>query len=198
MKIEAGKYYRTRDGRKVGPMRRYNGGADGFSFCFGGATYNSYGGFYSSGTSANDLIAEWEEPMTYKEIGTLAEIGAKAGDVVIYVGDDATSSNIMRTVAGKGTDKLGEERWYHADQDFGGREFMTNNGPWQMIRRATEPAPVNMSDFLQTDRARQLDKLMGLLRDASAAATEAGAYDVARKVIEAMAATVDLYLEADE
>ena len=64
LKIEAGKYYRTRDGRKVGPMENYNGGQDGFSFYCEGKTYNSYGGYYSRGESQNDIIAEWRDQPT--------------------------------------------------------------------------------------------------------------------------------------
>lgn len=98
--IEAGKFYRTRDGRKVGPMETYNG--DGFSFRCGGRTYNSYGGYYSNGSNDLDLIAEWTEDDDLNEIcderedgpfvkvdlaetGTLAEMNVKPGDVVELV-----------------------------------------------------------------------------------------------------------------
>ncbi len=63
LKIEAGKYYRTRDGRKVGPME---------AWCFGGwhsdrAEYPLNGGVwlddgtakYAGAKDSHDLIAEW-------------------------------------------------------------------------------------------------------------------------------------------
>ncbi len=64
MLIEAGKYYRSRDGRKIGPMRRCDGShpwcgpaSDGL-----GVTYyrGENGSFYSNDTESNhDLVAEW-------------------------------------------------------------------------------------------------------------------------------------------
>lgn len=74
MQIEEGKFYRTRDGRKVGPMEVYDG--DGFSFCSGGRTYNSYGGFYSMGISDKDLVSEWSDTPQLLGDMTDAEIGA--------------------------------------------------------------------------------------------------------------------------
>jgi hypothetical protein len=68
MKIEAGKYYRTRDGRKFGPMRLTNPMSeypweDGEGF-----TYTDIGQFAVDLTKHDrDLIAEWtDEPATPK------------------------------------------------------------------------------------------------------------------------------------
>ncbi len=72
MKIEEGKFYRTRDGEKVGPILPYDG--DGFPFRCGIYSYNSYGGYYSRGTSPRDLIAEWtDEPDTPKTWGDMTD-----------------------------------------------------------------------------------------------------------------------------
>jgi len=71
MKIEAGKYYRTRDGRKVGPMNmtaskpgtdRWRGKmGDGESF------WHDDGTHWSGRESKTDLIAEWtDEPAAPK------------------------------------------------------------------------------------------------------------------------------------
>lgn len=64
LRIEAGRYYRTRDGRKVGPMKRWND--------LEGRPYNDrllevegdgrYWSLDGKGHSAQDLIALWEEP----------------------------------------------------------------------------------------------------------------------------------------
>lgn len=91
MKIEAGKYYMTRDGRKVGPIfenkknnhwvwlnRANNDGPD--------MAWRSNG----EGCNFNpvavpcidiDLISEWPA-----ETGTLAELNVQPGDVVEYIG----------------------------------------------------------------------------------------------------------------
>jgi hypothetical protein len=56
MKIEAGKYYRTRDGDVVGPMARYAGRDDTFTAM--GHTWNKDGSFVRGNTSKLDLISE--------------------------------------------------------------------------------------------------------------------------------------------
>jgi hypothetical protein len=77
MKIEAGKYYRTRDGRKVGPMRPNDFGVYTDSHPWRGESnrpadcYRS-NGMYEIGPAedAYDLIAEWSEPMDLTTITT--------------------------------------------------------------------------------------------------------------------------------
>jgi hypothetical protein len=77
MKIEAGKYYRTRDGRKVGPMVNYEWGdrRDDVAFIenYGDGRFWSTSGIYRKGTNDTcDIIAEWTESpvreVTRKEI----------------------------------------------------------------------------------------------------------------------------------
>ncbi|MGM4911477.1 ribosomal protein L7/L12 [Rhizobium sp. 768_B6_N1_8] len=68
--ITAGKFYTTRDGRKVGPISRNVGReghwyweADEFLLEGFGSYWCKNGSFYESGKSNNDLIAEWvDEP----------------------------------------------------------------------------------------------------------------------------------------
>lgn len=67
LQIEAGKYYRTRDGRKVGPMEKWDLGvwhvAEG---SFSGGLWKSDGtAWYNGSSDSPDLIAEWvDEPIT--------------------------------------------------------------------------------------------------------------------------------------
>jgi hypothetical protein len=81
MKIEAGKYYRTRDGRKVGPMMLTNPMSeypweDGEDF-----TYNDIGQFAVDLTKHNrDLIAEWQDDTRAQESN--AELAARLGIVI--------------------------------------------------------------------------------------------------------------------
>ena len=72
MKLEVGKYYRTRDGRKVGPMKRSNGSSN-WPFFAGGFTYAEDGSSHvTKRVVPEDLIAEWQEgpvrTVTRKEI----------------------------------------------------------------------------------------------------------------------------------
>lgn len=90
--IEACKYYRTRDGRKVGPMEEnqmpndpwpWKSTADGQFVAFD-KDGKAVGEYLVDGMKPNlDLIAEWtEDDTTTPETGTLAELNVKQGDVV--------------------------------------------------------------------------------------------------------------------
>lgn len=57
VKLEAGKCYRTRDGRKVGPMRAC--GTSGAFFSSEGTMWYSNGEFYPNMPSEHDIVAEW-------------------------------------------------------------------------------------------------------------------------------------------
>ena len=75
MKIEVGKYYKTRDGYRVGPMRNC---LDCYDYEGSVGAFNGYGG--SLYGCDQDLIAEWiDEPVT----GTLHSLNAKKRDIVI-------------------------------------------------------------------------------------------------------------------
>lgn len=67
MKIQAGKFYRTRDGRKVGPIEPYHGMAKAlYPYVFGQYRWTE------EGTSGNltimDLVAEWIDPAAMVEL----------------------------------------------------------------------------------------------------------------------------------
>lgn len=62
--VEAGKFYRSRDGEMVGPMRKIEKPA-WHKFTCGGLAYGSNGGCLSTGHPFDgDLIAEWSETPT--------------------------------------------------------------------------------------------------------------------------------------
>lgn len=77
LKIEAGRYYKTRDGRKVGPMRDDGCGlfgAEGFNF----KEWYDNGRCYTdlSRTTPKDLVAEWQDTSpapVAAQVDTLAE-----------------------------------------------------------------------------------------------------------------------------
>lgn len=85
MKLEVGKYYRTGDGRKVGPLERNRTGNEFWPFECGDMFFDDEGSScrvfgdvkYAREKGQHDLIEPWTE-----DTGTLAEIGARVGDVV--------------------------------------------------------------------------------------------------------------------
>jgi hypothetical protein len=88
--IQAGKYYRTRDGRKVGPIEplvhnakaasacgswnldRPLSSSDTYPFHFESETYTKAGRVLDGREESGDLIAEWTEPMAAPHIITSA------------------------------------------------------------------------------------------------------------------------------
>lgn len=80
MRIEAGKYYRIRDGRKVGPIERSSRGYANKPYPFQSPQlkFISDDGMVNSGTSfdpQSDLIAEWTEtPLSPVRTKTVKEI----------------------------------------------------------------------------------------------------------------------------
>lgn len=87
--IKSGKYYRTRDGRKVGPM-------NGSSFFWvageasnedkewkqGGKHNPAFGG----ATDADDLVSEWnsKKGLEFKSLSKLLAEGISVGDTLVY------------------------------------------------------------------------------------------------------------------
>ena len=110
LKIEAGRYYKTRDGRKVGPMKTsrmpkwpFEGGAVGE----GDAWYNADG--TCPHIPDDDLIAEWQETTNVgAQVDTLAE---EYGSPVAASDDDAASNDN----AAEPKFKVGD--WVHSIED---------------------------------------------------------------------------------
>lgn len=86
-RLEVGKFYRRRDGEKVGPMKLFKG-LDGISmstelFTSNGEIWHPKGNFYSNTESSFDIIEEWTEPELKLEVGKCYRTrdGRKAGPV---------------------------------------------------------------------------------------------------------------------
>ena len=135
MQIEAGKYYKTRDGRVVGPMKKWG---DYYAADLDGADRlwwenGDHGASAVINVPERDLIV-----LAYPETGTLQEIGAKAGDVVEW--DGHINHTIHDIQDGK----------YHISEtnDNSGYKFWWSVSPsdqnWRIISRASEakPSPV--------------------------------------------------------
>lgn len=133
LKIEAGKYYRTRDGRKVGPME---------AWCFGGWHSDraehplNWGVWFDDGTAkyagakdSPDLIAEWIDepvkvaaPVAKPAIVALIENGQPKPSVAPFV-------HANETLAAKEAARLASLQK--------GKEF----GVYVMTQKVSEPAP---------------------------------------------------------
>lgn len=133
VKIGAGKYYRTRDGRKVGPME---------AWCFGGwhsdrAEYPLNGGVwlddgtakYAGAKDSPDLIAEWvdepvkaAEPVSKPAIVALIENGQPKPSAAPHV-------HANETLAAKEAARLAG---VHKGQEF---------GVYVLTQKVSEPAP---------------------------------------------------------
>ncbi|QIX21448.1 hypothetical protein FOB41_10030 [Agrobacterium pusense] len=85
LKIEAGRFYKTRDGRKVGPVRlKATHGSDGPYRIDGLWNYleNGLVGSISNGDHKDDLIAEWIDKPAAKPSNDNAKPNFKVGDRV--------------------------------------------------------------------------------------------------------------------
>lgn len=133
LKIEAGKYYRTRDGRKVGPME---------AWCFGGwhsdgAEHPLNGGVwlddgtakYAGAKDSPDLIAEWVDgpvkaaaPVAKTAIVALIENGQPKPSAAPHV-------HANETLAAK---EAGRLAGIHKGKEF---------GVYVLTQKVSEPAP---------------------------------------------------------
>lgn len=104
--IEAGKFYRTRDGRKVGPMRSgHLYGGRPFEGLVDGVFNVSYwqdGREWEKEESQSDLVAEWVEPTAWQSAteepeAIVAEPKFKVGDVVDYGSVDTSWNGTVIT-----------------------------------------------------------------------------------------------------
>lgn len=103
MKLEVGKYYKTRDGRKVGPMRfddtwgGYVCSNSGMVFCPNGIHGDAVDVFASciDNEPDYDLIAEWtDEPAQLTAIDHLR----KAAELFLTDGNDKAAFDVLGVV----------------------------------------------------------------------------------------------------
>lgn len=102
MQIEAGKYYMTRDGRKVGPMRVYKVGDGTFDVTDTGEYWGKDGKHAEGNPSygwdhRKDLIAEWHnepEPAPLTAIEHLR----KAAELFLAAGNDGAAFETLGVI----------------------------------------------------------------------------------------------------
>lgn len=107
LNIEAGKFYRTRDGRKVGPAVHdtdHDYAGDGFVWRLGTLTYRNNGavGWVED---PYDLIAEWQEPAT--------NVGAQVDTLAEEYGSVVAERKLLKTHQGYGYElaRFGNHVW---------------------------------------------------------------------------------------
>ncbi len=137
--IEAGKFYRTRDGRKVGPMENC-GWDDGYpwtSYSFDIGYYSDAGLVQNDSRSPHeDLVAEWVEP----------EPAAVAEATAAWSIEDAKPGNVVRCESWGG-------RFYTAGREYtvdaSGKIVASDGearrvflGEWSLVRAARPAIPV--------------------------------------------------------
>lgn len=109
LRIEAGKYYRTRDGRKVGPAVK-NAERSCGDFRVSGWNYDKDGACsYLGGNHRNDIISEWptyhscaaaEVDNLRDEYGPVVKAKFKVGDRVnIYYAEDSDNPGTVTSVS---------------------------------------------------------------------------------------------------
>ena len=128
MQIEFGKFYRTRDGEKMGPAERHL--SDIYPWEVGGDAYTSDGFFLDGERSHRDLVAEWTEatPAEPAEIGTLKELNVQPGDVVEWtVNGVAYKIEFMNTHSAFSGDA----------------RFALDDGLFRIVSRATPTEPAS-------------------------------------------------------
>ncbi|MER9911664.1 hypothetical protein NKJ71_13625 [Mesorhizobium sp. M0050] len=131
LRIEAGRYYRTRDGRKVGPVRRFNFG-DGYPFEVGDSYWVSESGKAQTGSTGPDLIAEWSDDVPLRGVSPVAKtVVAPATTAKFKVGDRVgctTNTGCNYVIKGVDGDRVtvaslrkdcSEESYTFSNQDAG-------------------------------------------------------------------------------
>lgn len=133
MKLEVGKYYRTRDGRKVGPMRddypSNKGKHNWHTKCdeFNHLLWSADGVNYEGLNPNLDLIAE----LTEEQTGTLAELNAQVGDVVEW---ECGYGPVQWTIS-----KIVDGLYYEPNDSLCN---LSSEPYWRIISRAQPKGPV--------------------------------------------------------
>lgn len=114
MKIEAGKYYRTRDGRKVGPMDEYI--ANKFCDIRGNGYWWDKKGIGQHNALGIDLIEEWSETMMEPSTGMKYDSGKAIAGVLFDEFPNALSG--VSDISTFGANKYTRSSWQTVDNAY--------------------------------------------------------------------------------
>ncbi|ESX78497.1 hypothetical protein X757_09185 [Mesorhizobium sp. LSHC414A00] len=123
LRIEAGRYYKTRDGRKVGPASRFDFG-DGYPFEVGDSYWVSESGKAQTGSAGPDLIAEWSDEVA---VSSVADSVSKPSIVCLIENGQPKPSTLPFVHADKDLAATEAARLAgkHPGQEFGVYELVT-------------------------------------------------------------------------
>ena len=129
LRIEAGKFYKTRDGRKVGPMRKRNGFFDSSGSHYSTSGTYGYQGGNTCTDEQKDLIAEWDEPVAVAPATATPSAKFKVGDRVktqfgvgtIVDADNSLVPYLVRHDEWTGGRGRGDGEWWFANKN--GEDF---------------------------------------------------------------------------
>lgn len=137
--IEAGKFYKTRDGRRVGPMEAGVWGRVFYdaSHSITSQTWSEHGSFIPGLDSNLDLVAEWvDEPAIANDNAAPAKPKFKVGDLVKF--SDSYGSSAYR---GKKATVVKVSTW-GIQVDIGGSGGVSTESPDSLVLVSTSaPAP---------------------------------------------------------
>ncbi len=142
LQVEAGKFYKTRDGRKVGPIVRGTSGdrfwkSDDLGLPGYGAFWCKSGAFYPGSEFKFDLVAEWvDEPNASND--NSAPTKFKIGDIVKFRDDYGSSSN-----RGKKATVVNVSTW-GIQVDVGGSRGVSTERPssLELLSTAANPTAI--------------------------------------------------------
>ena len=98
MQLEVGKYYKTRDGRKVGPMYKTGSKDKNMEFDDGsGSGWTGRGTWLNTVTDDKDLIAEWTDEHAQAALTAIDHL-RKAAELFLAAGNDKAAFNVLGVV----------------------------------------------------------------------------------------------------
>lgn len=98
MKLEVGKYYKTRDGRKVGPMYKTGSEDKNMEFDDGsGNGWTKHGTWLNTCQNERDLIAEWPSETSQSTLTAIDHL-RKAAELFLAAGNDKAAFDVLGVV----------------------------------------------------------------------------------------------------
>ncbi len=98
MQLEVGKYYKTRDGRKVGPMYKTGSEDKNMEFDDGsGNGWTKHGTWLNTGQNERDLIAEWPSETAQTTLTAIDHL-RKAAELFLADGNDKAAFDVLGVV----------------------------------------------------------------------------------------------------
>lgn len=98
MQLEVGKYYKTRDGRKVGPMYKTGSEDKNMEFDDGsGNGWTKHGTWLNTCQNERDLIAEWPSETAQTTLTAIDHL-RKAAELFLAAGNDKAAFDVLGVV----------------------------------------------------------------------------------------------------